>query len=149
MSGHYATLLRGTVERLLPTHEVYITDWRDARMVPLKDGTFDLDDYVDTLIDWLTKIGPGAHMLAVCQPSVPAYAATALMNADKHPATPQQPDHDGRPDRHPRGADGGEYAGDRAAPRLVPAECRLHCARPCFRAAGARSIRAFSSSPVS
>jgi poly(3-hydroxybutyrate) depolymerase len=89
MSGHFATLLRGTVERLLPTHEVYITDWRDARMVPLKDGSFDLDDYVDTLIAWLTKIGPGAHMLAVCQPSVPAFAATALMNADNHPATPR------------------------------------------------------------
>ncbi|GAA4008140.1 polyhydroxyalkanoate depolymerase [Sphingomonas humi] len=89
MSGHFATLLRGTVERLLPGHEVYITDWRDARMVPLKDGSFDLDDYVDTLIGWLEKIGPGAHMLAVCQPSVPAYAATALMNADKHPATPR------------------------------------------------------------
>ena len=89
MSGHFATLLRGTVERLLPGHEVYITDWRDARMVPLSDGSFDLDDYVDKLIGWLTKIGPGAHMLAVCQPSVPAFAATALMNADKHPATPR------------------------------------------------------------
>lgn len=89
MSGHYATLLRGTVERLLPTHEVYITDWRDARMVPLSDGKFDLDDYIDTLITWLEKIGAGAHMLAVCQPSVPAYAAVALMNADKHPAAPK------------------------------------------------------------
>ena len=89
MSGHYATLLRGTVERLLPGHEVYITDWRDAKMVPLKEGGFDLDDYIDYLISWLGKIGPGAHMLAVCQPSVPAYAATALMNADKHPATPK------------------------------------------------------------
>ncbi|GAA4015621.1 polyhydroxyalkanoate depolymerase [Sphingomonas swuensis] len=89
MSGHFATLLRGTVERLLPTHEVFITDWRDAKMVPLKEGGFDLDDYVDTLIGWLGKIGPGAHMLAVCQPSVPAYAATALMNADNHPATPR------------------------------------------------------------
>lgn len=89
MSGHYATLLRGTVERLLPTHDVYITDWRDARMVPLKEGGFDLDDYIDYLIGWLGKIGPGAHMLAVCQPSVPAYAATALMNADNHPAAPK------------------------------------------------------------
>jgi poly(3-hydroxybutyrate) depolymerase len=89
MSGHYATLLRGTVERLLPGNDVYITDWRDARMVPLKEGGFDLDDYIDYLIGWLGKIGPGAHMLAVCQPSVPAYAATALMNADNHPATPK------------------------------------------------------------
>lgn len=89
MSGHYATLLRGTVERMLPAHDVYVTDWRDARMVPLKEGGFDLDDYIDYLISWCEKIGPGAHMLAVCQPSVPAYAATALMNADDHPATPK------------------------------------------------------------
>ena len=89
MSGHFATLLRGTVERLLPGHDVYITDWRDAKLVPLSDGSFDLDDYVDYLVRWLDKIGPGAHMLAVCQPSVPAYAATALMNADNHPATPR------------------------------------------------------------
>ncbi|CAA9518492.1 MAG: Intracellular PHB depolymerase [uncultured Sphingomonas sp.] len=89
MSGHFATLLRGTVERMLPDHEVYITDWRDARQVPLSEGTFDLDDYVDYLIEFLAAIGPGAHMLAVCQPSVPAYAAAALMNADQHPATPR------------------------------------------------------------
>ena len=88
MSGHYATLLRGTVERMLPGHDVFITDWRDAKMVPLSDGSFDLDDYVDYLIEFLTAIGPGAHMLAVCQPSVPAYAAVAVMNAAKHPATP-------------------------------------------------------------
>ncbi|WP_415642690.1 polyhydroxyalkanoate depolymerase [Sphingomonas antarctica] len=89
MSGHYATLLRGTVERMLPGHDVYITDWRDARQVPLSDGTFDLDDYVDYLIEFLEAVGPGAHMLAVCQPSVPAYAAVALMNGQNHPATPR------------------------------------------------------------
>ena len=89
MSGHYATLLRGTVERMLPGHDVYITDWRDARQVPLSDGAFDLDDYVDYLVEYLEAIGPGAHMLAVCQPSVPALAAVALMNAQNHPATPR------------------------------------------------------------
>ncbi|MFC7537148.1 polyhydroxyalkanoate depolymerase [Sphingomonas sp. GCM10030256] len=89
MSGHYATLLRGTVERLLPGHEVFITDWRDAKLVPLGEGSFDLDDYVDYLIEFLEAIGPGAHVLAVCQPSVPALAATALMNADRHPARPK------------------------------------------------------------
>ena len=89
MSGHYATLLRGTVERMLPQHDVYITDWADAKLVPLSDGSFDLDDYVDYLIDFLHHIGPGAHMLAVCQPSVPSFAAAALMNATKHPATPR------------------------------------------------------------
>jgi poly(3-hydroxybutyrate) depolymerase len=89
MSGHYATLLRGTVERMLPGHDVYITDWRDAKMVPLSDGIFDLDDYIDYLIEFLETIGPGTHMLAVCQPSVPAYAAAAVMSADKNPARPK------------------------------------------------------------
>jgi poly(3-hydroxybutyrate) depolymerase len=87
MSGHYATLLRGTVERLLPGYDVYITDWRDARQVPLHEGSFDLDDYVDYLIEFLDLIGESSgerpHMLAVCQPSVPAFAATALMGARK------------------------------------------------------------------
>jgi poly(3-hydroxybutyrate) depolymerase len=87
MSGHYATLLRGTVQRLLPKHDVYITDWADAKLVPQSAGRFDLDDYVDYLIEFLHAIGEEtgerAHMLAVCQPAVPAFAATALMNADK------------------------------------------------------------------
>jgi poly(3-hydroxybutyrate) depolymerase len=93
MSGHYATLLRGTVARLLPGHDVYITDWRDAKLVPTADGDFDLNDYIDYLVEFLEHIadetGERPHMLAVCQPSVPALAATALMNADKHPARPK------------------------------------------------------------
>jgi poly(3-hydroxybutyrate) depolymerase len=93
MSGHYATLLRGTVERLLPSFDVYITDWRDAKLVPLSEGSFDLDDYVDYLIEFLeligTKTGERPHMLAVCQPSVPAFAATALMDEDKNPHRPK------------------------------------------------------------
>jgi poly(3-hydroxybutyrate) depolymerase len=93
MSGHYATLLRGTVERMLPTADVYITDWRDAKLVPVAEGRFDLDDYIDYVVDWLGVIGaegdPRAHMLAVCQPSVPCYAATALMSADGHPNRPR------------------------------------------------------------
>ncbi|HET6537522.1 MAG TPA: polyhydroxyalkanoate depolymerase [Sphingopyxis sp.] len=89
MSGHYATLLRGTVERMLPGHDVWITDWHDARDVPLAEGKFDLDDYVDYLMEWLEHIGPGAHMLAVCQPSVPALAAAAVMAAADHPARPR------------------------------------------------------------
>jgi poly(3-hydroxybutyrate) depolymerase len=89
MSGHYATLLRGTVERMLPGHDVYITDWRDAKMVPLDAGRFDLDDYIDYLVEFLEHIGPGAHMLAVCQPSVPAYAAACLMSADRHRCRPR------------------------------------------------------------
>jgi poly(3-hydroxybutyrate) depolymerase len=93
MSGHYATLLRGTVERLLPSFDVYITDWRDAKLVPLSDGTFDLDDYIDYLVEFLEligkKTGDRPHMLAVCQPSVPAFAATALMNEDRNPWRPK------------------------------------------------------------
>jgi poly(3-hydroxybutyrate) depolymerase len=89
MSGHYATLLRSTVERMLPGHDVYITDWRDAKRVPLSDGAFDLEDYVDYLIAFLEHMGPGAHMLAVCQPSVPAYAAAAVMSSTKHPCRPK------------------------------------------------------------
>lgn len=93
MSGHFATLLRGTVERMLPTADVYITDWRDAKLVPVSEGSFDLDDYIDYVIEFLAHIGaegdPRAHMLAVCQPSVPCYAAVALMGADKHPNRPK------------------------------------------------------------
>ncbi|MCW3836102.1 polyhydroxyalkanoate depolymerase [Sphingomonas canadensis] len=92
MSGHFATLLRGTVERMLPVADVYITDWRDAKLVPLADGRFDLDDYIDYVVEYLTHIGGGSerpHMLAVCQPSVPCYAAAALMSADGHPCRPR------------------------------------------------------------
>ena len=88
MSGHYATLLRGTVERMLERCVVYITDWADAKYVPLVAGTFDLDDYIDYLIGFLEHIGPEAHMMAVCQPSVPALAATAIMAADENPCRP-------------------------------------------------------------
>ncbi|MBV9527775.1 polyhydroxyalkanoate depolymerase [Sphingomonas sp.] len=86
MSGHYATLLRGTVERMLPRFDVYITDWRDAKLVPLSEGRFDLDDYIDYLIEFIETVGETTgerpNVLAVCQPSVPAFAATALMNQD-------------------------------------------------------------------
>ena len=79
MSGHYATLLRGTVESMIQHAEVYITDWADARMVPVADGRFDLDDYVDYIIEMLDFLGPDTHVMAVCQPSVPVLAAVALM----------------------------------------------------------------------
>jgi poly(3-hydroxybutyrate) depolymerase len=89
MSGHFATLLRGTVERMLPGHDVWITDWKDARDVPLTGGGFDLESYIDYVIEWLEHIGEGAHVLAVCQPSVPCYAAAAFMGANKHPCRPK------------------------------------------------------------
>ncbi|MBX7458454.1 polyhydroxyalkanoate depolymerase [Qipengyuania sp. 1NDH17] len=89
MSGHYATLLRGTVERMLQEYVVYVTDWADARTVPLHEGQFDLDDYMDYVIEFFEHIGPGAHAMAVCQPSVPVFAATAIMNRDGHECAPK------------------------------------------------------------
>ena len=88
MSGHYPTLLRGTVETFLPNHDVYITDWRNARAVPVGDGHFDLDDYIDYVISILHMLGGDVHVIAVCQPSVPVLAAVALMEADKDPNVP-------------------------------------------------------------
>jgi poly(3-hydroxybutyrate) depolymerase len=88
MSGHYATLLRGTVETFLPNHEVYVTDWVDARMVPLSKGTFDLDDYIDYVVSMLHHLKGDVHVIGVCQPSVPVLAAVALMEADKDPNVP-------------------------------------------------------------
>ncbi|CEG10324.1 polyhydroxyalkanoate depolymerase, intracellular [Afipia felis] len=88
MSGHYATLLRGTVEAFLPNHEVYITDWVDARTVPLAMGRFDLDDYVDYVIEMLHGLGGNVHVVGVCQPSVPVLAAVSVMETRKDPFVP-------------------------------------------------------------
>ena len=88
MSGHYATLLRGTVEALLPSADVYITDWVDARMVPMSEGAFDLDDYIDYVIEMLHHLGPDTHVIAVCQPSVPVLAAAAVMEKAGDPLSP-------------------------------------------------------------
>ena len=89
MSGHYATLLRGTVEAFLPNHDVYITDWTDARMVPMAQGRFDLDDYIDYVISILHRLGGDTHVIAVCQPAVPVLAATAVMEAADDPYAPR------------------------------------------------------------
>ena len=88
MSGHYATLLRGTVEAFLPNHDVYITEWVDARMVPLTEGRFDLDDYIDYVISMLHSLNGDTHVVAVCQPSVPVLAAIARMEAQDDPYVP-------------------------------------------------------------
>lgn len=80
LSGHFATLLRGTVETLLPDHEVYVTDWQDCRLIPVTQDRFNLNDYIDYLIDFLHVLGPNTHVLAVCQPSVPALAAVSVMS---------------------------------------------------------------------
>ena len=89
LSGHFATLLRNTVETLLPDNDVYITDWRNARDAPVDAGPFGFDEYVAHVIGFLEAIGPGAHLIGVCQPCAHALAAVALMAEDDHPATPR------------------------------------------------------------
>ena len=88
MSGHFATLLRATVQTLLPEHDVYITDWKNARDIPLKAGRFGLDEFIEHVIRFQEALGPGGHVLAVCQPAVAVLAAVAVMSEDKNPATP-------------------------------------------------------------
>jgi poly(3-hydroxybutyrate) depolymerase len=89
MSGHFATLLRGTVEQLVKNHDVFITDWNDARLVPLSDGSFDLDDYIAYIIEFLRFLGPDTHVMAVCQPAVPVMAAISLMAQMNDPCQPR------------------------------------------------------------
>lgn len=89
LSGHFATLLRNTVMTLLPEHDVYITDWHNARDIPLSEGRFGFDEYIDHVIRFLETIGPGGHLLAVCQPCAHAFAAVALMAENKNLATPR------------------------------------------------------------
>lgn len=88
MSGHFATLLRGTVAALLPHHDVYITDWEDARQVPFREGPFDLDTYITYLREFMSLLGPETHLIAVCQPAVPVLAAVSLMATDQDPNQP-------------------------------------------------------------
>jgi len=88
MSGHYSTLLRGTVEAFLPNHDVYVTEWVDARTVPVSDGRFDLDDYIDYVIEMLQVLGGDTNVVAVCQPSVPVLAAVAAREANGDPCVP-------------------------------------------------------------
>jgi polyhydroxyalkanoate depolymerase len=89
LSGHFATLLRGTVQTLLRDHDVYITDWTNARDVPVSDGLFGVEDYVEYIIRFLEAIGPGAHILAVCQPCVQGLVAVAVMSQQNNPCTPR------------------------------------------------------------
>ncbi|MBC3880268.1 polyhydroxyalkanoate depolymerase [Undibacterium sp. LX40W] len=89
LSGHHATLLRDTVKSLLPTHDVYITDWRDARMVPLSEGPFHLHDYIYYVQDFIRHLAPDLHVISVCQPTVPVLAAISLMATDNDPALPK------------------------------------------------------------
>ncbi len=88
MSGHYATLLRGTVEAMLPHHDVFVTDWTDARQVPINEGRFNLDDFITYLREFMSLLGPNTHLIAVCQPAVPVLAAVSLMAAENDPNQP-------------------------------------------------------------
>jgi poly(3-hydroxybutyrate) depolymerase len=88
MSGHFSTLLRGTVEAMLPDHDVYITDWHDARLISKSIGGFSLDDYIDYIIDFIEEVGVGTHVMAVCQPVVPALAAVTVMSEDDNKYAP-------------------------------------------------------------
>jgi len=89
LSGHFATLLRDTVRALLPEHDVYLTDWSDAKMVPLAQGHFHLDDYVDYVREFIRFLGPDVHVISVCQPTVPVLAAVSLMAAADEPVRPR------------------------------------------------------------
>ena len=89
MAGHFPTLLRGTIRDLLPHHDVYVTEWQDARFVPRADGPFDLDVYIDYILEFLRFFGGDVHVMAVCQPTVPVFAAVALMEAADDPAIPR------------------------------------------------------------
>jgi poly(3-hydroxybutyrate) depolymerase len=89
MAGHFPTLLRGTIRDLLPDHEVYVTEWQDARFVPRAAGPFDLDDYIDYIIEFIRVFRGNVHVMAVCQPTVPVFAAVSLMEAREDRAVPR------------------------------------------------------------
>lgn len=97
MSGHYSTLLRRTVDTFLPNHEVFVSAWVDAREVPRAKGRFDLNDYIDYVIEMIREVGPGAHVVAICQPGPPVLAAIALMSQDKDPFLPATATYMGSP----------------------------------------------------
>jgi poly(3-hydroxybutyrate) depolymerase len=89
LAGHFSTLLRNTVRALVADHDVYVTDWHNARDVGIEEGSFGLDDYIAQVISFLEHIGPGAHLMAVCQPCPASLAATAIMAANDNPAQPR------------------------------------------------------------
>ena len=149
MSGHYATLLRGTVRDMLPDHDVYITDWIDARDVPLALGEFDLDDYTDYLIEMiehLSQDGERIAVMAVCQPGIPAMAAASLMAMARQPAAAGVAGADGLADGHRAQPQAAERARAAAAARLVREQRRRAGALAEPRASCGGSIRASCSS---
>lgn len=89
MAGHHATLLKGTIAALLTDCDIYVTDWLDASQVPMSEGSFDMDDYINYLIEFLQFLGPDVHIMGVCQPTVPVLAAVSIMSQEKDPKTPR------------------------------------------------------------
>ena len=150
LSGHFATLLTDTVETMLPDHDVYITDWANARGVPVSEGRFGFDEYVDHVVRFLNVLGPGAHLLAVCQPCVQALIVTAVMAESGDPCVPRTLTLMAGPDRHPHQPDGGERPGHHPPDRVVRAERDQHgaVALPRRRAAGLPRLHAAHRVPV-
>jgi poly-beta-hydroxyalkanoate depolymerase len=107
LSGHFATLLRDTVRTALPDHDVWVTEWVDAKMVPLSKGPFHLNDYVDYIREFIRHLSPDLNVMSVCQPTVPVLAAVSLMAAE-NTCGAEGDDHDGRADRHPPQSDHSE-----------------------------------------
>ena len=142
MSGHYATLLRGTVKAMLPEHDVYITDWVDARDVPLATGRFDLDDFIDYVIDFIRFIGPNTHVMA----RVPAGGAGARRGRaygnTRRPVPARLADADGRPDRHAPQPDGRQQARRRELASTGSSTTSSNACPSRMRASCAPSIRA-------
>ena len=149
LSGHFATLLRATVRTMLPEHDVYITDWHNARDVPVDDGRFGFDDYIEHLIRFLEAIGPGrAHHRGV--PALRRRAGRGRRDgAGRQSGAAAQHDADGGADRHPRQSDQGQRAGAEQADRMVRAEPDRDGAAPLSRRRAGRSIPASCSSPRS
>ena len=108
LSGHFATLLRATVRTLLPEHDVFITDWHNARDVPITAGRFGIDEYVEHLIKYLEVMGPGSHVLAVCQPCVAVLCGGGAHGASRQSGAAAKHDADGRADRLPGQPDQGQ-----------------------------------------
>ncbi len=149
MSGHYATLLRGTVEAFLPDHDVYITDWHDARQMMLMQPDFDLDDYIEYVMDFLRLLGPDTHVIAVCQPAVPVLAAVALLNEGDAGAAPRSMTLIGGPIDTREAPTAVNIFAKTHDHGLVPPPAPSTKSRPATPAGCARSIRASCSSPDS
>ena len=153
LSGHFATLLRNTIETLLPEHDVYITDWHNARDAPLSEGRFGLDEYIDHIIKFLESMtpamGPRAHVVAVCQSCVQVLAAVALLAEDGEPAAARQHDADGGSRGCAHQSDQGERTRRLEADRVVPAQSHRDRAARVLRRRPGASTRASCSWPRS